>query len=137
MSPNLIAVENKIARVLSTKPECFITHPTELAVLESMSPEEIEEFAIDHGWRVVSRLDRQLKSPRHSIRVGCNCDRGINQNCVRAHLHRFRCLTWRTQSGINHYRHGRLFDDDFDLRPRFNPAIAPNWRTQRHHCRSS
>ena len=62
MSPNLIAVENKIARVLSTKPECFITHPTELAVLESLSPEEIEYFALDHGWRVVSRLGgRQIE----------------------------------------------------------------------------
>ena len=56
MSPNLIAVENKIERVLSTRPECFITHPTELAALKSMSPEELEEFAVDHGWRVVSRL---------------------------------------------------------------------------------
>ena len=62
MNPNLIAVENKIAKCLSTKPECFITHPTELAVLESMSLEEIEEFAIDHGWRVVSRLGgRQIE----------------------------------------------------------------------------
>ena len=56
MSPNLIAVENKIERVLSTRPECFITHPTELAALKSMSPEELEEFALDNGWRVVSRL---------------------------------------------------------------------------------
>ncbi len=62
MSPNLIAVENKIARVLSTKPECFITHPTELAALESMSLAEIEEFALNHGWRVVSRLGgRQIE----------------------------------------------------------------------------
>jgi hypothetical protein len=56
MNPNLLAVENKIARVLSAKPECFITHPTELAVLKSMSPAEIEDFAMEHGWRVVSRL---------------------------------------------------------------------------------
>jgi hypothetical protein len=62
MNPNLIALENKIGRVLSTKPECFITHPTELAVLESMSLEQIEDFAIDHGWRVVSRLGgRQIE----------------------------------------------------------------------------
>src|SRR5437879_13908440 len=62
MSPNLIAVENKIARVLSTRPECFITHPTELAALKSMSLEEVEDFALDHGWRVVSRLGgRQIE----------------------------------------------------------------------------
>ena len=62
MSPNLIAVENKIERVLSTRPECFITHPTELAALKSMSREELEEFALDHGWRVVFRLGgRQIE----------------------------------------------------------------------------
>ena len=62
MIPNLIAVENKIARVLSTKPECFITHPSELAALKSMSPDELEEFALDNGWRVVSRLGgRQIE----------------------------------------------------------------------------
>ena len=62
MSPNLLAVENKIARVLSTRPECFITHPAELAALKSISPEEIEDFALDHGWRVVSRLGgRQIE----------------------------------------------------------------------------
>jgi hypothetical protein len=62
MSSNLIAVENKIERILSTRPECFITHPTELAALKSMSPEEMEEFALDHGWRAVSRLGgRQIE----------------------------------------------------------------------------
>jgi len=62
MSPNLIAVENKIARVLSIKSECFITHPTELAAFKAMSPDEIEEFALDHGWRVVSRMGgRQIE----------------------------------------------------------------------------
>jgi hypothetical protein len=62
MTPNLIAVENKIARVLSTKAECFITHPTELAALKAMAPEELEEFALDNGWRVVSRLGgRQIE----------------------------------------------------------------------------
>ena len=62
MSPNLIAVEKKIERVLSTRPECFITHPTELAALKSMSREELEEFALDHGWRTVSRLGgRQIE----------------------------------------------------------------------------
>ena len=50
MNPNLIAVENKIVRVLSIQPECLITHPTELAALKSMSPDELEEFALDNGW---------------------------------------------------------------------------------------
>ena len=42
--------------MLATRPESFITHPAELAVLKSMSPSELEKFAIDHGWRVVSRI---------------------------------------------------------------------------------
>jgi hypothetical protein len=62
MNPNLIAVENKIARVLSTRPECLITHPTELAALKSMSLDELERFALDNGWRAVSRLGgRQIE----------------------------------------------------------------------------
>ena len=62
MNPNLIAVENKIVRVLSIQPECFITHPVELAALKSISPDELEEFALDNGWRVVSRLGgRQIE----------------------------------------------------------------------------
>ena len=62
MNPNLIAVENKIARVLSTRPEYFITHPTELAALKSMSLDELERFALDNGWRAVSRLGgRQIE----------------------------------------------------------------------------
>jgi len=62
MNPNLIAVENKIVRVLSIQPECLITHPTELAALKSMAPEELEEFALEHGWRAVSRLGgRQIE----------------------------------------------------------------------------
>ena len=62
MNPNLIAVENKIARVLSTRPECLITHPTELAALKSMSLDELERFALDNGWSAVSRLGgRQIE----------------------------------------------------------------------------
>jgi hypothetical protein len=49
-------------RVLATKPECFITHPTELAALHSLSPAEMERFSLDHGWRTVSRLGgRQIE----------------------------------------------------------------------------
>jgi hypothetical protein len=53
---NLPALERKITAVLAIRPECFITHPAELAVLKSMSPAELEKFAIEHGWRVVSRI---------------------------------------------------------------------------------
>ena len=35
---------------------------TELAALKSMSPDELEEFALDNGWGVVSRLGgRQIE----------------------------------------------------------------------------
>jgi len=59
---NLSALEKKITAVLANRPECFITHPAELAVLKSISPAELEKFAIDHGWRVVSRIGgRQIE----------------------------------------------------------------------------
>ena len=62
MLKNLPALEKKITAVLAIRPECFITHPVELAVLKSMSPADLEKFAIDHGWRVVSRIGgRQIE----------------------------------------------------------------------------
>jgi hypothetical protein len=62
MSPNLTAMERKIAAVLSTRPECFITHPSELSVLEKLSPTDLEKFALDRGWHVVSRIGgRQIE----------------------------------------------------------------------------
>ena len=62
MLSNLSALEKKITAVLANRPECFITHPAELAVLKSMSPAELEKFAIDHGWSVVSRIGgRQIE----------------------------------------------------------------------------
>ena len=61
-SPNLAALRRKIAAVLALRPECFITHPAELAALKQMSPEELEEFATDHGWRTISRIGgRQIE----------------------------------------------------------------------------
>lgn len=62
MSDNLPAVRNKIHRVLATRPECFITHPAELAVLRTMTRGELEQFAVDNGWRAVSRIGgRQIE----------------------------------------------------------------------------
>ena len=62
MLSNLSALEKKITAVLANRPECFITHPAELAVLKSMSPGELEKFAIEHGWNVVSRIGgRQIE----------------------------------------------------------------------------
>jgi hypothetical protein len=59
---NLPALEKKIAAVLANRPECFITHPAELAVVKSMNPAQLEKFAVDHGWRVVSRIGgRQIE----------------------------------------------------------------------------
>ncbi len=62
MPPNLGALEKKIAAVLSVRPECFVTHPSELAILKQLSPEQLENFALDHGWRIVSRIGgRQIE----------------------------------------------------------------------------
>jgi hypothetical protein len=62
ISPRLGALETKITAALATRPECFITHPAELAVLKEMTPDELEKFALDHGWRAVRRLGgRQIE----------------------------------------------------------------------------
>ncbi|PZR71141.1 MAG: hypothetical protein DLM73_16455 [Chthoniobacterales bacterium] len=62
MSANLAAMEKKIAAVLAVRPECFITHPSELAVLKQLSAQELENFALDHGWSTVSRIGgRQIE----------------------------------------------------------------------------
>ena len=62
MSGNLSAVDAKIARVLAIKPECFITHPAELKVLNSISREELNDFASRRGWHVVCRVGgRQIE----------------------------------------------------------------------------
>ena len=56
ISDELPAVRGKIQRTLQQKPECFITHPSELAVLQKMTREELERFAHENGWRLVCRL---------------------------------------------------------------------------------
>ena len=58
----LTGMERKISRVLGGKPEYFVTHPAELAIVNSLQPEELDEFARDRGWRVVSRVGgRQIE----------------------------------------------------------------------------
>jgi hypothetical protein len=62
ISPGLAAMEKKISAVLSTRPECFITHPSELNVLKTLSAADLEKFALDRGWRIVSRIGgRQIE----------------------------------------------------------------------------
>jgi branched-subunit amino acid aminotransferase/4-amino-4-deoxychorismate lyase len=62
MSGNLSAVEAKIARVLAIKPECFVTHPAELKILNSINREELNDFAARRGWHVVCRVGgRQIE----------------------------------------------------------------------------
>lgn len=62
ISRNLPALEKKIAAVLANRPECFITHPAELAPLKTMTADELEQFATAHGWRMVSRIGgRQIE----------------------------------------------------------------------------
>jgi hypothetical protein len=58
----LPAVIAKIARMLAVKPEYFVTHPSELAVVRALSSEELRDMAWQHGWRVVRRVGgRQIE----------------------------------------------------------------------------
>ena len=52
-SPALAA---KIAEMLSTKSEYFVTQPAELRVLREMSKDELTDFAERRGWRAIRRL---------------------------------------------------------------------------------
>lgn len=56
ISDEISAMRTKIAGELSRRPECFITHPSELAILQKMTREELERFAHENGWRMVERL---------------------------------------------------------------------------------
>ncbi|HEV2804941.1 MAG TPA: hypothetical protein VGW57_08440 [Chthoniobacterales bacterium] len=56
MSAQLAAVIAKVARMLAIKPEYFVTHPSELAVVRALSEEDLREVAREHGWRVVRRV---------------------------------------------------------------------------------
>ena len=59
---NLPALTAKIGRTLAIKPEIFITHPAELAVLKSMTDDELRQFAAEHGWHSVRRIGgRQIE----------------------------------------------------------------------------
>ena len=51
-----------IAQQLAVRPEHFITHPAELKLFQSLSDEDLRQFAHDHGWRVVRRVGgRQIE----------------------------------------------------------------------------
>jgi len=62
MDDRLPAVIAKIAQMLAVKPEYFVTHPSELAVVRALSSEELRDTARQHGWRVVRRVGgRQIE----------------------------------------------------------------------------
>jgi hypothetical protein len=62
ISNNLAALQTKIAGVLANQPQCFITHPSELYFLKTLTGEELRAFAERHGWRSVRRIGgRQIE----------------------------------------------------------------------------
>jgi len=62
MHPDLPALSEKVAKVLSRVAEYVVTQPAELRVLREMSDAEVSEFAESHGWRVIRRLGgRQIE----------------------------------------------------------------------------
>ena len=61
-SDDISAMESKIRGELSRRPECFITHPSEVRILQQLDDGELTQFANRNGWRVVRRLGgRQLQ----------------------------------------------------------------------------
>ena len=62
MHEQLPAVVAKIARMLAVKPEYFVTHPSELKVVQALSSSELRDLAREHGWRFVRRVGgRQIE----------------------------------------------------------------------------
>ncbi|HEX4639994.1 MAG TPA: hypothetical protein VH252_01330 [Chthoniobacterales bacterium] len=62
MADQLPAVIAKIERTLAVKPECFVTHPSELRVIAALSDEELRDMARQNSWRVVRRIGgRQIE----------------------------------------------------------------------------
>ena len=62
ISEGLSSITAKISATLVVKPEAFITHPVELRILNMMTKKELDEFAAEHGWRIVRRLGgRQIE----------------------------------------------------------------------------
>jgi len=62
ISDELPAITAKILATLAMKPGMFITHPVELRILNMMTRNELDEFAAEHGWRIVRRLGgRQIE----------------------------------------------------------------------------
>jgi hypothetical protein len=58
----LPAVVEKITRMLAIKPEYFVTHPSELRVVQALSPSELHDLARRNGWRAVRRVGgRQIE----------------------------------------------------------------------------
>jgi hypothetical protein len=56
MKEKLDALAVRIAQELSIKPEHFITHPAEMKVFQSLTHQQLRDFAREHGWLLVSRL---------------------------------------------------------------------------------
>ena len=55
-SDDIFAIERKIADDLARRPECFITHPSEVRILQHMERGDLKDFAHRNGWSVVRRL---------------------------------------------------------------------------------
>lgn len=52
----LPAVITKISRMLAEKPEYFVTHPSELKIVQALSDSELRDLVLEHGWRFVRRV---------------------------------------------------------------------------------
>ena len=62
MHEQLPAVITKISRMLAVKPEYFVSHPSELKVVQALSDSELRALAHEHGWRFVRRVGgRQIE----------------------------------------------------------------------------
>jgi hypothetical protein len=85
--------------------------------------------------RDASGFHRFPECRSHSTRVGRYRDRRVHQDGVCPKFHRLCRVAWRSYPCIYHHRNSRLIDNDPDLIPGLDPAVASNRRPERHNRR--
>lgn len=69
MTNQLNGLLGKVERVLAARPECFITHPTELIVLHKVTEADLREMARERGWRMVWRVGGRVIEFHNDVTV--------------------------------------------------------------------
>ncbi len=73
-----------------------------------------------------------LNAPAMASGSSGDSDRGVDQDGISAHFHRFAAWDGTPETGIDHHRDIGFFDDDFDRVPGPQSPVGTDRRSQRH-----